>query len=254
MGSVGAMARGSADRYFQQDVKDTLKLVPEGIEGQVPYKGPVGDVLHQLVGGLRAAMGYVGARDLAEFHEQGASSCASPAPACAKATSTTSPSPAKARTIREGCERAAPVEGFPSMTMQTILAPTFVLVALTFVLFFWMGTLRVAAIRGRQVKFKDIALREPNWPARVTQIANAAHNQIETPVLFYVLTILEILTRQADFIFLVLAWVYVVLRFAHAFIHVTGNNVAVRGPVFMLGVAVLAIMWGLFAVHVLLLL
>ena len=63
MGSVGAMARGSADRYFQQDIKDTLKLVPEGIEGQVPYKGPVASVLHQLAGGLRAAMGYVGAKD-----------------------------------------------------------------------------------------------------------------------------------------------------------------------------------------------
>ncbi|MEL6297270.1 MAG: IMP dehydrogenase [Pseudomonadota bacterium] len=61
MGSVGAMARGSADRYFQQEVRDSLKLVPEGIEGQVPYKGPVGQVLHQLVGGLRAGMGYVGA-------------------------------------------------------------------------------------------------------------------------------------------------------------------------------------------------
>jgi IMP dehydrogenase len=68
MGSVGAMARGSADRYFQQEIKDTLKLVPEGIEGQVPYKGPVGNVLHQLAGGLRAAMGYVGSRNLAEFH------------------------------------------------------------------------------------------------------------------------------------------------------------------------------------------
>ena len=70
MGSVGAMARGSADRYFQQDIKDTLKLVPEGIEGQVPYKGPVANVMHQLAGGLRAAMGYVGARNLAEFHEK----------------------------------------------------------------------------------------------------------------------------------------------------------------------------------------
>src|SRR3974390_505931 len=70
MGSVGAMARGSADRYFQQEVKDTLKLVPEGIEGQVPYKGPVDGVLHQLVGGLRAAMGYVGAKNLDEFHEK----------------------------------------------------------------------------------------------------------------------------------------------------------------------------------------
>jgi IMP dehydrogenase len=68
MGSVGAMARGSADRYFQQDIKDALKLVPEGIEGQVPYKGPVSTVIHQLAGGLRAAMGYVGAKDLADFH------------------------------------------------------------------------------------------------------------------------------------------------------------------------------------------
>ena len=70
MGSVGAMARGSADRYFQQDIKDALKLVPEGIEGQVAYKGPVATVLHQLGGGLRAAMGYVGAKDLEEFHQK----------------------------------------------------------------------------------------------------------------------------------------------------------------------------------------
>jgi IMP dehydrogenase len=68
MGSVSAMARGSADRYFQQDIKDALKLVPEGVEGQVPYKGPASAVLHQLAGGLRAAMGYVGARSLAELH------------------------------------------------------------------------------------------------------------------------------------------------------------------------------------------
>ena len=70
MGSVGAMARGSADRYFQQDIKDVFKLVPEGIEGQVPYKGPVTTVLHQLAGGLRAAMGYVGAKDLEDFHNK----------------------------------------------------------------------------------------------------------------------------------------------------------------------------------------
>jgi IMP dehydrogenase len=68
MGSVGAMARGSADRYFQQDIKDTLKLVPEGVEGQVPYKGAAATVLHQLTGGLRAAMGYVGAKNVDEFH------------------------------------------------------------------------------------------------------------------------------------------------------------------------------------------
>ncbi len=70
MGSVGAMARGSADRYFQQDIKDQLKLVPEGIEGQVPYKGPARDVIHQLVGGVRAAMGYTGAATIPEMREK----------------------------------------------------------------------------------------------------------------------------------------------------------------------------------------
>lgn len=70
MGSVGAMARGSADRYFQAEVRDELKLVPEGIEGQVAYKGPVANILHQLAGGLRASMGYVGAKTLPEFREK----------------------------------------------------------------------------------------------------------------------------------------------------------------------------------------
>ena len=67
MGSLGAMARGSADRYFQQEVSNALKLVPEGVEGQVPYKGPVANVLHQLVGGLKAAMGYTGNRTIPEM-------------------------------------------------------------------------------------------------------------------------------------------------------------------------------------------
>lgn len=70
MGSVGAMARGSADRYFQEEVRDTLKLVPEGIEGQVPYKGAASNVLHQLTGGLRASMGYVGAATIADMRER----------------------------------------------------------------------------------------------------------------------------------------------------------------------------------------
>jgi IMP dehydrogenase len=70
MGSLRAMAQGSADRYFQQDVKDQVKLVPEGIEGQVPYRGPVGAIVHQLAGGLRAAMGYVGAETIPEFQRK----------------------------------------------------------------------------------------------------------------------------------------------------------------------------------------
>ena len=70
MGSVGAMARGSADRYFQQDIKDQMKLVPEGIEGQVPYKGPARDVVHQLVGGIKAAMGYTGSTTIADLKQR----------------------------------------------------------------------------------------------------------------------------------------------------------------------------------------
>ncbi|WP_315760622.1 IMP dehydrogenase [Sphingomonas sp. Y38-1Y] len=70
MGSVGAMARGSADRYFQQDIKDQMKLVPEGIEGQVPFKGPARDVIHQLVGGVKAAMGYTGSATLKDLRER----------------------------------------------------------------------------------------------------------------------------------------------------------------------------------------
>jgi len=70
MGSMGAMARGSADRYFQAEVSDSLKLVPEGVEGQVPYKGPVSNVVHQVIGGLRAAMGYTGCKTIADFHNK----------------------------------------------------------------------------------------------------------------------------------------------------------------------------------------
>ncbi len=70
MGSVGAMASGSADRYFQKEVRDTMKLVPEGIEGQVPFKGPISPVIHQLVGGLRASMGYIGAHTIPQFQDR----------------------------------------------------------------------------------------------------------------------------------------------------------------------------------------
>ena len=70
MGSVGAMSRGSADRYFQQEVTNSLKLVPEGIEGRVPHKGPVGQVIHQLVGGLRASMGYTGNATIADMQRR----------------------------------------------------------------------------------------------------------------------------------------------------------------------------------------
>ena len=70
MGSLGAMARGSADRYFQQEVSSQLKLVPEGVEGRVPYRGPIGNIIHQMVGGLKAAMGYTGSATIKDLQTQ----------------------------------------------------------------------------------------------------------------------------------------------------------------------------------------
>jgi hypothetical protein len=137
------------------------------------------------------------------------------------------------------------------MSIQAVLLPLFVQVVLTFALFSWMAYHRVTVIRRREVHPRDIALRQPNWPARVTQIANAAHNQLETPVLFYVLTILAIITRHADLLFVVLAWIFVVLRLAHAYVHVTTNRLARRGAVFGLCLLVLMLMWLIFIVRIL---
>lgn len=137
------------------------------------------------------------------------------------------------------------------MPIQYVLLPLFVQVVLTFILFFWMAYHRVVLIRGGTVHPRDIALREPNWPPGVLQIANAAHNQLELPVLFYVLTILSIITRHADFLFVILAWIFVLTRLVHVYIHVTTNRISMRGPTFGLGLLVLAIMWLIFIVRIL---
>lgn len=137
------------------------------------------------------------------------------------------------------------------MTIQAVLLPLFVQVVLTFVLLFWTGRLRVGAVRRGEVHPRDIALREQNWGSPETKVANAYHNQLEIPVLFYVLTILAIITRQADLIFVVLAWVFVVLRVLHAAVHVTSNKLSQRFAAFAASVAVLAIMWVIFIVRIL---
>jgi hypothetical protein len=137
------------------------------------------------------------------------------------------------------------------MSLPAILLPLFVQIMLTFCLFGWMAYYRVTLIRGGAVHPRDVALRQPNWPPRVLQVNNAAHNQLEMPVLFYVLTILAILTRLADLLFVVMAWLFVALRLAHAYVHVTSNRMALRGAVFGLGVAVLVLMWLIFIVRIL---
>ena len=138
------------------------------------------------------------------------------------------------------------------MSIQAVLLPLFVEVALTFVLLYWMAYVRTRAIRIGEIKAQNIALREPNWPPGITQVGNAYHNQLELPVLFYVLTVLALVTRHADLLFVLLAWLFVASRLVHAYIHVTDNNVNRRGPMFGLGALVLTIMWLVFMVRILL--
>ena len=137
------------------------------------------------------------------------------------------------------------------MSLQAILLPLFVEVILTFVLLFWSAPLRTSALRSGAVRPENIALREPNWPKQATQVANAYANQLELPVLFYVLTILAYVTHKAGIVFVVLAWIFVIFRLLHAFVHVTSNNVNVRGPLFGVSALVLAIMWIIYVVEVL---
>ena len=138
------------------------------------------------------------------------------------------------------------------MSLQAVLAPLFVQVVLTFALLVWLAYQRVTLISSGVVKRTDIALREPNWPARTLQLQNAVSNQFEVPVLFYALTILSIVTRHADLAFVILAWVFVLLRIIHASIHVTDNDVRRRGLTFIAATTVLMVMWVLFMLRILL--
>ena len=136
------------------------------------------------------------------------------------------------------------------MTIDFVLLPLFVEVGLTFFLLFWMGTVRVGALRRREVAMRDIALGQPAWPEGPTRIANAFHNQLQLPLLFYVLVILALFTRKADTFFVVLAWMFVTARLVHAAIHVTSNDVQRRFFAFLVGAIILLIMWIIFALRI----
>jgi hypothetical protein len=138
------------------------------------------------------------------------------------------------------------------MSVQAILLPLFVQVALTFVLLFGMGMARVGVVKSGQVKIRDIALGQPGWPERQTQIANCFNNQFQLPVLFYLLVALALFTRKADLLFVLLSWLFVVLRVAHAWVHVTSNHVPTRFRWYAAGVVVLLAIWVVFAVQILL--
>jgi hypothetical protein len=137
------------------------------------------------------------------------------------------------------------------MSIQAILLPLFVEVALTFYLGVWMAYLRTRDLRSRAVHPSKIALREPNWPLKTQLVGYCFSNQFELPILFYVLTILEVITRHADLIFLILAWVFVLTRIMHAIVHTTTNRIQFRGAWYGFGAAALLIAWIIYAVRIL---
>jgi hypothetical protein len=138
------------------------------------------------------------------------------------------------------------------MTIQSVLLPVFVLVLLTFILLFWMGRERVGALNRGELKPDAIALGQNAWPQRPTQLARSFQNQFETPLLFYVLVALAIITKKDDFLFVVMEWLYVISRIVHAGIHTTNNRINLRFSAFAVGVGILIVMWVIFAVRILL--
>lgn len=137
------------------------------------------------------------------------------------------------------------------MSVPAILAPVFAQVFLTIVLMLLMGRRRFAALGSGAARTSEIALGERAWPTPALQAANAYHNQFELPVLFYALVPLALVTRKADLLFVLMAWLFVALRYAHALVHVTANVLRFRLGLFVAGALVLGAMWAIFALRVL---
>ena len=140
------------------------------------------------------------------------------------------------------------------MSVQMVLLPVFVLVGLPFFLLIWMGAARRGALVSGQAKVRDIVLGQQNWPARPTQIANCYANQFELPILFYVLIAIALPLRKVDLFMVLMSWVFVVTRFAHAGIFVTHNDLNQRSLAWFAGALVLFAMWVYFPLKLLLLL
>jgi hypothetical protein len=139
------------------------------------------------------------------------------------------------------------------MSVQMVLLPVFVLIGLTFVLLLWMVGSRRQALVGGETKIRDIALGQPNWPTRATQIGNCFANQFELPLLFYILIAFALPLRHADLFIVLMSWVFVVTRFVHAGIFVTSNDLGRRSMAWLAGVLALFAMWIYFALKILLL-
>jgi len=139
------------------------------------------------------------------------------------------------------------------MSVQLVLLPVFVLVGLTLVLLVGMVGGRRRALVNGETKIRDIALGQPNWPERATQIGNCYRNQFELPLLFYALIALALPLRHADLFIVLMSWVFVVTRFVHAGIFVTSNDLRHRSLAWLAGALVLFVMWIYFALRILLL-
>lgn len=140
--------------------------------------------------------------------------------------------------------------GAIQMSLQAVLLPLFVEVILTFVLWANMARLRTRDL-GRGVRTEDIALREPNWPKSTLRAMYSFSNQFELPVLFYVLTILAYVTHKAGFAFVILAWIFVIFRLLHAYVHVTSNVVRLRGSLYGIAAFALIVNWAIYMAEVL---
>lgn len=137
------------------------------------------------------------------------------------------------------------------MSIQSVLLPVFVQVALTIALGILMGSRRFAAVRAGQVQVADISMGQRAWPASPQQAANAFQNQFELPILFYALVAFALATAKADLLFVVLSWVFVLTRLGHAYVYATANDLMTRFRLFMVGAATLLVMWIVFAARIL---
>ena len=139
------------------------------------------------------------------------------------------------------------------MSIRMVLLPLFVQVGLTFALLIGMVALRRQTLVSGETKIREIALGQPNWPVRATQVGNCYRNQFELPMLLYVLIALALPLRHADLFIVLMSWVFVITRFVHAGIFVTSNDLGRRSMAWLAGVLVLLVMWLYFALKLLLL-
>ena len=137
------------------------------------------------------------------------------------------------------------------MSVQAVLLPVFAQVALLYLLFARMALTRISTIKSGETKMKDVALGQNAWPTKVAQIGNSYSNNLELPLLFYALVPLAMLTKKDDLLFVVMSWLFVLSRYAHAWVHINSNHVPTRFNLFALGAVVLGLMWIIFAVRIL---